>query len=82
MDPGNFTPFCARLPINDLVKISGHNFGDGIELLKVKILRKKKKHCGTKAWDAWGLQDDGIDAGSTPVARWIMEIMENHGKSH
>ena len=33
----------VKPPINDLVEISGHNFGDGIELLKVKVLWLKKQ---------------------------------------
>ena len=33
----------VKPPINDLVEISGHNFGDGIELLKVKVLWQKKQ---------------------------------------
>lgn len=38
----------VKAPINDLVEISGHNFGDGIELLKVKVLWIKKN------WDQYG----------------------------
>ena len=38
----------VKPPINDLVEISGHNFGDGIELLKVKVLWLKNN------WDQYG----------------------------